>query len=236
MHDGHRIRLRSRFLSEGLDGFEPHNVLELLLFFAIPRHDTNEIAHLLIKRFGSLSAVFDAPHEELKKIPGIGENAASLLKLIPDICRKYYDDKKDISNCLTTHDLLGAFLVPKFLGRKDEIVIIVCLDSKRKILHDEIIFEGNVNSTQVSIRKIVEIAIMFNSAAVVIAHNHPGGLSLPSAKDLSTTININNALKLVNIELADHIVVCEHDYIVVCEHDYISMKYMGFFNHMQAEQ
>ena len=89
MHDGHRERLRERFLREGLDSFEDHNILELLLFYVIPRKDTNELAHLLLDRFGSLSAVLEAPYEELKTVPGIGELSASLLCLIPEISRKY---------------------------------------------------------------------------------------------------------------------------------------------------
>lgn len=213
MHDGHRERLKSRFLKEGLDSFEAHNVLELILFYAIPRKDTNVIAHQLIKRFGSLSAVFDAPLVELTKIDGIGKSTALLLKLFPATAARYKADKESNIKIIDSSDSAGAYILPKFFGRTDESVFLICLDSKRKILYEGIIFIGSVNSTNISIRKIVEITLQHNATSVIIAHNHPGGIALPSKEDINSTSIMLNALRSVGIELIDHIVVADEDYV-----------------------
>lgn len=213
MHDGHRERLKERFNKEGLDNFEPHNVLELVLFFAIPRRDTNELAHKLIERFGSLAAVFDAPVGELTKVEGIGESAALLIKLFPAVAAKYKADRDANFKIIDSSDAAGAFLTPKFFGKTDELVYLICLDSKRKILYDGIIFEGSVNSTNISIRKIVEITLRYNATSVIIAHNHPGGIALPSKEDIGSTEKMKSVLNGVGISLIDHIIVADDDYV-----------------------
>ena len=123
LHGGHRERVRKRFISEDLDNFSPHNVLELLLFYAIPQKDTNEIAHRLLNTFGSLSGVFDAPIEELKNVNGIGENAAVFIKLLPSACRRYMDDKFGKAHTINSPEAAGKFLKPKYIGVMDEIAI-----------------------------------------------------------------------------------------------------------------
>ncbi len=212
-HNGHRKRLKKRFLEEGLDSFEKHNVLELLLFYGIARIDTNEIAHNLMESFGSLSGIFDAPYEELLKVNGIGESAASLIKLIPEISRVYMDDKCDYKQLLNTTEKMGAFLLPKFVGRTTEVVYLICLDNSCKILNCTVLFEGTVNAANISIRKIIETAIKFNASNVILAHNHPTGVALPSNEDLITTDRVVKALKVVGINLLDHIIVARNDFI-----------------------
>lgn len=213
MHNGHRNRLKERFLKEGLDSFEAHNVLELILFYAIPRKDTNETAHRLLDTFHSLSGVFEASYGELLKVEGVGPSAASLIKMFPDVMRKYSVDKEKNLKIIETTEDAGKFLLPLFIGRSDEIVVLVCLDCKRKVLHSSIIFEGSVNSAQISIRKIVEVALRYNSSTVIIAHNHPGGLALPSKEDVTTTGTVKEVLTGVGIDLLDHIVVADNDYV-----------------------
>ena len=221
MHNGHRDRLKQRFGKEGLDNFEPHNILELVLFYAIPRKDTNEIAHRLIKTFGSLSAVMDAPIGDLLKVEGVGESAATLLKLIPLVSAKYQSDKDSNFKIIDTTESAGAFMVSKFIGKTDETVYIICLDSKRKVLYDGIIFTGNVNATNISIRKIVEITLRYNATSVIISHNHPGGIALPSKEDISSTAKMQSALRNIGIELIDHIVVADGDYVSFADSGFI---------------
>ena len=141
-HDGHRKRLKARFIKSGLDDFEPHNVLELVLFYSVPRKDTNPIAHRLINRFGSLSAVLDAKPEELMKVDGITENTAVLISMLPAIARKYLEDKVEVVNSVEGFSDVGAYLMPKFVGRTVETVMLASLDNKNRIISCTIVAEG----------------------------------------------------------------------------------------------
>ena len=145
LHEGHRQRLKERFLREGLDHFEPHTVLELLLFYAVPQRDTNELAHRLIARFGSLDAVFDAAFDELCAVEGIGRNTATLLKLVPDLTRRYLDSADHEQVLLTSVQAIGDFLRPKFLGRTKEMVFLLCLNNKGGLTYGDFIAEGTID-------------------------------------------------------------------------------------------
>ncbi len=213
LHEGHRKRLKQRFIKDGLSTFEDHNILELLLFYSIPRNDTNEIGHRLIKKFGSLSNVFDAPIEELCKVEGIGEHSALLIKLIPEVCNIYHTDKTEKITVVNTTNIAGRYFLPRFMGKISEEVHVMLLDDKKKFIKSEMISKGTVNASAVSVRKIVSVAINNNATGVILAHNHPTGVALPSTADILTTKRIYNALKLMDIQLCDHIVVADNDYV-----------------------
>ena len=213
IHKGHRERLKQRFLEEGLDNFTEIQVLELLLFFAIPRSDTNPIAHGLLDHFGSLSQVLGADVEELKKVPGVKDHAATLLALVTDLCRYYQVNSAQQTEILATLEDCGRYLVPRFFGRTRETVFLLCLDAKCKVLCCKEIGEGSVNTASISVRKVVETALAANATTVVLAHNHPSGIAVPSNEDIQTTQRIAAALSAVEIHLADHIVVAEGDYV-----------------------
>ena len=213
IHDGHRQRLKNRFREEGLDHFEEHQVLELLLYYTIPRRDTNPIAHELMARFGSLAQVLEADVEELKKVPGIKDHAATLLALVIDLCRYYQVNCAQQTEILTTLEECGKYLVPRFFGRTRETVFLLCLDAKCKVLCCKEIGEGSVNTASISVRKVVETALAANATTVVLAHNHPSGIAVPSNEDIQTTQRIAAALNAVEIYLADHIVVADGDYV-----------------------
>ena len=213
MHSGHRERLKQRFLEEGLDNFTDIQVLELLLFYAIPQKDTNPIAHRLLDHFGSLSNVLEAEVDQLKKVPGISDHSATLLALVTELCRYYQVDCAQRTEILTTLDACGAYLVPRFFGRTRETVFLLCLDAKCKVLACREVGEGTINAANISIRKIVETALAANATTVVLAHNHPSGVAVPSLEDIQTTRRVAAALSAVEIHLADHIVVAEGDYV-----------------------
>lgn len=213
VHKGHRERLKHRFLEEGLDNFTDIQVLELLLFYAVPQRDTNPIAHDLLDRFGSLSQVLEAPVEELKKVPGIKDNAATLLTLVTQLARYYQVDCSQRVEILDSLEACGNYLIPRFFGRKQETVFLLCLDAKCKVICCKELGEGSVNSASISIRKIVETALNANATSVVLAHNHPSGVAVPSDADRLTTRRLYAALMAVDIVLADHIVVAEGDYV-----------------------
>ncbi len=212
VHNKHRERLRERYLKNGIDSFEPHQVLELILFYAIPRKDTNELAHELLNRFGTLSGVFEAPVEELCTIEGIGKGAAVYLNLFSQIIRKYEQDKSSDKKDLSSSCKAGNFCVSLFKGRIYECMFLVCLNSQNKVVNYEKIAEGTINEATVYPRNIVRSALLNNAVKVIITHNHPGGTTTPSTEDLSLTTIIKNALKTVDVELCDHIIVANDEY------------------------
>ena len=213
VHDGHRERMKNKLLEAGLDAFDDHNVLELLLFYSMPRKDTNPLAHELLNHFGSLEAVFEAPAEELKKISGIGDNTVTLIKLIPEVTRRYAIDKNRSDSILDSAEKAGSFLVPRYMYERDEVVYVICLDSKCKLICCKELFRGVANSAEISIRKIAELALAKNAASVIISHNHTSGIALPSYEDEVTTKRIKTALASMGITLTDHIVVADDDFI-----------------------
>lgn len=224
IHNGHRARVKARFTKDGLDGFNEHQVLELLLFYAIPQRDTNEIAHNLLNRFGTLAQVIDAPIKELIKVEGISENAATFLSLIRQLERYYHVNRSLQTDILTSIDQCGEYLVPFFNGRKQEMVYLLCLDAKCKVLSCRVVEEGGVNSAGVSIRKIVDVALTENATSVVLAHNHPSGVALPSDEDVQSTMKIAQALHYVDVVLIDHIVVADGDFVSMLHSNYYNPK------------
>lgn len=220
LHSGHRDRLKKRFLQQGLDGFTDIQALELLLFYSIPRQDTNPIAHKLLAHFGSLSQVLEAPAEELMQIGGIKEHSAVLLNLINEMSRFYLVDKAKQERVLPTIEDCARYLQPYFYGRTTETVFLLCLDAKCKVLRCKEVGEGSVNSAGISTRKIVEIAIREGATTVVLAHNHPSGIAIPSPEDIQTTRRIAAALQSVEVHLADHIVVADEDYVSMVQSGY----------------
>lgn len=217
---GHRERVRARFRAEGLEHFEEYEVLELLLFYCIPRQDTKDLAKDLIKRFGSLAQVLEAPVEDLKKVPGMGENAATFLHLTTETARYYQVRRGKCERILNTTEKCGDYLLPHFTGRRNETVFVLCLDAKCKPLCCREVGEGSVNSAGVPVRRIVEVALSVNATSVVLAHNHPSGLALPSGEDVVTTRRVARALEAVEIILADHIIVADNDYVSLLQSGY----------------
>ena len=183
VHDGHRERLRARFAEHGLESFNELNALELLLCYAIPRRDTNELAHRLLDAFGSLSGVFQASMQELTSIPGIGENAAALILMVPQIVKKAHVSKAKETKIIRNSTDAGNYLLPYFLDEQDEIVMMLCLDNKRAVICCREMGRGVVNCVDANIRRMVETALKVKTTTVIIAHNHPNGVALPSRED-----------------------------------------------------
>lgn len=213
IHDGHRDRMKNRFLEHGIDNFSDHEVLEMLMYYSVPRSDTNPTAHRLLEKFGSLSAVFDAPIGELTSVEGVGANTATLIKLMPQIYRRYAVSRESINNILNTTTKAGDYLVARFCGETEEVVYLVCLDSKCKVLACKMLARGETDSANLSIRKVVETALACNASSAILSHNHASGIALPSKEDEFTTRRVASALAAVNITLADHIIVAGGDYV-----------------------
>lgn len=216
VHNEHRKRMKQKFRDNGLDALHDHETLELLLFYAIPRMNVNPIAHRLMKRFGSLYRVMEAPIEELLRVEGIGENSALLLHLCSELFRRCEIDRVEQNMKqmpLSSTNEIGAFMVPRFLGLRDEAVMLACVDNRGMVLDCQEIARGTVNEANVPVRRIVELAMLYNASGVILAHNHPNGLALPSREDIATTRRIQAGLDAVGIRLLDHIIVAEGDFV-----------------------
>lgn len=213
IHDGHRERMREKFLESGPDSFQDHELLELLLFYALPRINTNEIAHALLKQFGgTLYGVLSAPVSELAKVPRMGVSSAVLLHLVfPLFRRAQISDQNE--TVLDTSDRLGTFFLRRFLGQPNEILYQICLDAKGKILNCKKLCEGDMESVHINTRMVVENALRSNATMVALAHNHPSGMALPSQSDIEATRQIQEGLAAINIHLADHIIVAGESYV-----------------------
>ncbi len=207
LHDGHRERLRNRYRREGLSGFAPHEILELLLTFAIPRIDTNPLAHELLSRFGSLPKVLEATPEELEQVPGIGPQAATLLTMIMPLFRAYEQEKFAPGVRLNTYAELSAYCRSLFLGVRNEQMYLLCFDAKLKLLAATLIAQGTPAEVSVLPRQIMQELMRHNAVGAVITHNHPSGSPKPSQEDMDLTEAIQQMLGSVGIRLYDHVII-----------------------------
>ena len=209
--------MMERFRKEGLDHFDPVQVLELLLFFCIPRRDTNEVAHALLNRFDSVSRVMDASVEELMQVPGIGSNAATFLHLVKQAGRFYQVDSMRKGVMMTDVEDCGNFLLPYFIGRQKETVFLLCLNANCNVLACREIGEGEINTAMISPRRVVEVALAEKASSVVLAHNHPSGVAIPSREDVMVTQRLAAALAAVDVVLVDHLIVADDDYVSLAQ-------------------
>ena len=213
IHANHRKRLKNRFLMHGEDSFEIHEVLELLLFYAIPRKNTNPVAHSLINKFGSIQCILDAPYNVLRNVYGVGDAVACFFKVILAVIRLYLVTISSYENGFYSREDLNDRLANKFVGRLEETVAIILLDAKCKIIYEGIISYGSYNSVDMNVRKVIELISNYNATAIAFAHNHPSGVALPSKDDIITTKKLKSLFDAMNITFIDHIIVADRDYV-----------------------
>ncbi len=211
-HSGHRQRLRKKFIENGLDGFEPHEALEMYLFYAIPRKDTNPLAHKLLDRYLTISGVCDAPIDELMRDFNLSESAAALIKILPEMSRLYIESKMS-ADYIIDEETIGDLFKAKFIGRTSEATALMLGDAKGKMIYLDIIAKGSINSTDLPVRKVVDLALRHNAKMAYIAHNHPSGSAIPSKSDLNATKKIYQTLLNVGVCLMDHYIITENDYV-----------------------
>lgn len=211
-HKGHRQRMRERVQSYGLDSLAEHEALEYVLYLTNAQKDTNGIAHDLIDRFGDFAAVLEASEEELCTVEGVGPSTARMLHLLPQISRYYGRSRTSTTRCIKTAEQMGSYLMAKFAWSDYERAMLVSLDSRKRVRAAVWLREGTSDRVSLDIKNVVAAAIKGGTDAVVLCHNHPNGVALPSLEDMDATGSIARALGLVNVHLLDHFILTDTEY------------------------
>ena len=217
VHTGHRERLRERYQATGLEGFAEHEVLEMLLFSVIPQRDTNPIAHELLNRYGSLSAVLEADPEDMLTIRHMNRNAALLLTCMPHVFGRYQQSKQDKGSQFLNGVTAGEYCVGLFSGKSYESLYLLCLDMDKRLKRAELVQKGTISEVPVYSRLLVATALRHQAAFAILSHNHPGGTTMPSDADMQVTKRTRNALDTIGVELLDHIIVSGSEHASLME-------------------
>lgn len=217
-HIGHRKRVRDEFIAKGFDkNTPPHKILEMLLFYSIPQVDTNATAHNLINKFKSLNELFSADFKELMKVDGIGENSAALIKLVASIMSVCAGEKNKMIVDFATTDDIGEYLLREYIGLNIEKLGVLCIDTVGRKIGFEFVAEGSITAVGISSRDVIKAAVNSGAANVVLCHNHPTGVALPSRADEEATRFLTNTLRPVGIKVLDHIIISRNDYVSMAQ-------------------
>ena len=211
-HQGHRQRMRERVQNYGLDSLADHEVLEYILYTTNAQRDTNDIAYNLLERFGDFASVLEASEEELCTVEGVGPASARLLHMLPQVSRFYGRSRLDEKRCYKTTEQLGSYLTAKFAWTDHERALLVSLSPRHHIKAAVWLREGTSDRVSLDVKDVVSAAIKGGTDMVVLAHNHPNGVALPSMEDMEATGSIARALGLVNIHLLDHFILTDTEY------------------------
>jgi len=218
LHQGHRARVKERYILNGLDSFADHQVLELLLFYCYPRQDTNEIAHRMLNEFGSFYNLLEADPREISRRCGVSVHAAVLVSMIPSLARRYMASRWDEKEPIDSSEKAGQYVVSLFADKKVECLYLICLNNQKKLIYAAQVSEGSLSGAPLYPRTVAEIAIKHQAAAAIIAHNHPGGALAPSKQDVEATKKIASALSAIDVELLDHIIAAGEQYYSFSDH------------------
>ncbi|MCL1856008.1 MAG: DNA repair protein RadC [Clostridia bacterium] len=208
-HEGHRQRIRERFALQGLDGFAAHEVLELLLFYAIPQKNVNPLAHQLIERFGSLRGVLQAEPEQLCKLDGIGEYTATYLSLFAKVIHYVRLEEAGERVALTNRGSAEAYCIQLLARERREVFYTICMNARMQVLHNALITKGSLSDVPAYPRLVAEAALNHNAHSVLLCHNHPGGSPAPSQADVDATRQLGVLLHGLEIAMVDHIIVTD---------------------------
>ena len=217
LHANHRQRVRNRFYEHGLEGMEDHQVLEMLLFYSIPRCDTNGLAHRLLNTFGSFAGVFDAPMDLLMQVPGVGRETAILIKFLPSIMNRYRLSEASEIRTITDKTEMEQVMRPMFTDKQQEQLCCAYLDGGGRILQKSVYGSGSIHFISANVPEILRVVIMSHAECVAIAHSHPSGYAAPSYEDIVGTVSLAEQLDLLHVKLLDHMIVAPNDvYFMSC--------------------
>lgn len=223
LHSGHRQRMKERVLAHGLDSLADHEILEVLLYFTVPRCDTNELAHRLMAHFGSLSQVLGADYDELRQVCGVGNNTAFMLTMLPGLLGRVERDKNREKPIFGATEAFAEYVCSLFVGETCETVFLVCLNANLQLINAVRLGKGDVGTVHISVAQVLQTALRHKARAVVLAHNHPGGRLKASNEDLVLTGRCEKALAQVNVRLLDHLIVNGDKYFSFAERGYMGL-------------
>lgn len=212
LHAGHRQRMHERVRKYGLESLAEHEALEYLLYFTNAQKNTNPIAHALLEKFGDFAGVLEASEEDLCTVAGMGPASARLLHLMPQVAACYQRSRTKDRRRLKTPEDLGNYAMARFRGAQKEQVLLICLSPQRRITFTVWLSRGGEDRVQLPIREAISQAVRVQADSVVLCHNHPGGTAAPSRQDLEATVELSQGLRVVGIELLDHIIVTDAEY------------------------
>lgn len=219
-HKGHRQRVRTEVRTHGLEQMPDHRLLELMLFYGVAMKDTNEMAHDLLDRFGSISGVLSARPGDLERVSGVGENVSIMFAAIMELMRRYMRDIAEVpEKLLTPADYAEAFR-GKFEGRRNECLYMLCLAGSGKLINVSKVSEGIFNQTDITARRITELAVATDASVVVLAHNHTSGILLPSSEDVNATNHLRDVLHAISVQLQDHLIFCGNEWYSMAANGY----------------
>lgn len=214
LHAHHRQRMKDKFLKYGLEIFSEHEIMELLLFYVLPHVDTNEIAHHLINKGGSFSGAFQIPYDEMKKISGIKDQAATFLKLIPELARYYaMKEAEHAASPGMTYEEIARLCVSSYIGYKSEVLTAFYFDPSMHLVESKTIGIGSFHSVSTNISSIIDSSIKLNAPNCVLAHNHPTSSLFPSPDDFEGTNKLQRIFAQADINLVEHFVVSGDSYL-----------------------
>ena len=228
LHEKHRQRMKQSFRIAGLQGFQPHNIIEMMLFYSLPRCNTNETAHRLLNEFGSISGVLDAPIEALTNIHGVGIESATFIKFLPELFRAYEESKFSERPVIESSEVAKKYLSSYFKIATSEKLVILYLDSRLRVIKDAEISQGDENMVYMDLNNIVKSALLLNAKGVIIAHNHVTGFATPSAEDKETTERLAKMLMPVGIHLCEHIIFAGKDVFYFSKSKHIKSNLLLF--------
>lgn len=208
-HEGHRQRMRERFLKQGLEGFAPHEVLELLLFYTIPQRNVNPLAHQLLEKFGSLHNVLRAEPRQLCQTKGVGEYTATFLSLFGPVARYAQIEKAGERVSLSNRRQAEEYCVRLLEGERRETFYAICLNGQMQALFNALIARGSLSDVPAYPRLVAEAVLLHNAHSVLLCHNHPGGSLTPSQGDVEVTRQLGALLQGLEITLVDHMIVAD---------------------------
>ena len=225
VHEGHREKVRKRFMQEnGFDHFEDHQILEMLLFYANSRSDTNPIAHRLLDTFGSLKGVLEARPEMLMTVPGVGESAAALISMVVPLTRVWNRCAMEVPDRIGNSREAEKYCLSILAGHRSERFYVVSLNAKCAVLGRRMITEGSLSEVSAYPRMVLETALNYNAHSVLLCHNHPGGTCAPSPEDIASTLQLQRLLNGVGILLLDHIIVANDNTYSMIQHGDIDYR------------
>ncbi len=231
-HEGHRKRLRDKFLKSGLAGFHDYEIVELLLSLGTPRKDCKPAAKEAIKKFQTLRGVLEAPLAELQEIKGVGAHSAFGIKLVQEVAREFLRAKMLEKPFYRSSQEVFDYLYHAMRGLKKEVFKVLYLSSQNQIIDTVDLSEGTVNSSSVSPREVIEGAIRNNAAALIFVHNHPSGAVEPSSADKSLTRELVYAGRIMRLKVLDHIIIGDNRYYSFTGEGLIEEYETDFLNQM----